>query len=148
MASYLPQGAANIPATAAAPQSTRVIHTTILKAPSTALNASGRVSTVPNYPSPCDSCKVKSPCGKGCKRWEIRYRYRQKQINLFAKKISGGTFNTKSWIYMHPDEYIAYLKTDPCKNCICSAWCDDPCPKYLAHFQAKMEHLRKRAERQ
>ena len=101
---------------------------------------------MPKYPSPCDTCKVKSPCGKGCKRWEIWYRFRQKQINAYAKKVSGlYEVRTDAWVYMHPDEFRRYLQSDPCKGCICLEWCDDPCPKYLTHFAAKMEHLRKRA---
>lgn len=54
----------------------------------------------------------------------------------------------KMWDYMHPDEYRRYLTSNPCENCLCRSWCDDPCPKYLAHFKAKMEYIRKRAESQ
>lgn len=104
-----------------------------------------------DYPSPCLSCspETQKTCnGKGCDRWVIRYKYRQKQINAYAKKVCGGFAYVKgeAWGYMHPDEYRAYLKSDPCANCLCKSWCDDPCVRYLAHFQAKMEYLKRRAE--
>ena len=38
-----------------------------------------------NYPSPCDSCE--NPCNSGCADWRIRYLYRQKQINAYARKL-------------------------------------------------------------
>ena len=42
-----------------------------------------------NYPSPCDECKEKDYCKRyrKCQRWLTRYRYRQKQINAYAKKV-------------------------------------------------------------
>lgn len=106
-----------------------------------------------DYPSPCLTCSTGNPdvCnGKACDRWKIRYRYRQKQINAYAKKMCGGFAYVKEnvWGYMHPDEYKAYLLSDPCAGCLCSGWCDDPCLQYLAHFQAKMEYLKRRAESQ
>ena len=39
-----------------------------------------------NYPSPCDKCKLKSCRGLECDPWRIRYLYRQKLINAYAKK--------------------------------------------------------------
>lgn len=38
------------------------------------------------YPSPCETCKAKECKGKECIPWKIRYQYRQKQINAYAKK--------------------------------------------------------------
>lgn len=104
---------------------------------------------MPDYPSPCDRCSILTCSGKNCERWLIRYRYRQNQINAFAKRISGQIKSrTDAWVYVHPDEYRRYLTSNPCENCLCRSWCDDPCPKYLAHFKAKMEYIRKRAESQ
>ena len=42
-----------------------------------------------DYPSPCDTCQEGKECrhGYGCAQWQIRYRYRQKQINAYAKKV-------------------------------------------------------------
>ena len=102
---------------------------------------------MPKYPSPCDTCYREDRCNKGCLSWDIRYRYRQKQINAYAKKLCGQQdVNTTAWVYMHPDDFLRYLASDPCEGCLCEKWCDDPCPKYLAHFADKMEHIRKRAE--
>lgn len=43
------------------------------------------------YPSPCDKCKndVNGTCNryKECSKWLTRYRYRQIQINAYAKKV-------------------------------------------------------------
>lgn len=40
-----------------------------------------------NYPSPCKKCKKKSCNYRTCQPWLTRYRYRQKQINAYAKKV-------------------------------------------------------------
>ncbi len=41
------------------------------------------------YPNPCDKCEKKDNCKhfKNCNAWLTRYRYRQKQINAYAKKV-------------------------------------------------------------
>ena len=40
-----------------------------------------------NYPRPCDTCKKNRCVGyERCKPWLTRYFYRQKLINLYAKK--------------------------------------------------------------
>lgn len=42
---------------------------------------------MPNYPNPCEKCKSKDACTyyTHCQKWLTRYRYRQKQINGYAK---------------------------------------------------------------
>ena len=44
-----------------------------------------------SYPDPCLSCKydIEGSCKryKKCGSWLTRYRYRQKQINAYAKKV-------------------------------------------------------------
>lgn len=40
-----------------------------------------------NYPSPCEKCTAKICQGTRCEPWKIRYLYRQKQINAYARKI-------------------------------------------------------------
>lgn len=40
-----------------------------------------------NYPSPCLRCTKEHCREKNCEAWKIRYLYRQKQINAFAKKL-------------------------------------------------------------
>ena len=44
---------------------------------------------MPNYPDPCVKCKKKDNCTRymSCHKWLTRYRYRQKQINGYAKKV-------------------------------------------------------------
>ena len=42
------------------------------------------------YPSPCINCPkegTKACRFKACSQWITRYRYRQKQINAYAKKV-------------------------------------------------------------
>ena len=47
-----------------------------------------------NYPSPCDKCvQNDKTCNyKKCDKWLTRYRYRQKQINAYAKKVLPGFY--------------------------------------------------------
>ena len=42
-----------------------------------------------NYPSPCVKCPQKDNCTsfRRCQPWLTRYRYRQAQINAYAKKV-------------------------------------------------------------
>ena len=44
-----------------------------------------------DYPNPCDKCSRKETdnCNnyRKCQKWLTRYRYRQKQINGYAKKV-------------------------------------------------------------
>ena len=43
-----------------------------------------------DYPSPCEKCPrdgTHTCTYKECKPWLIRYLYRQKQINAYAKKV-------------------------------------------------------------
>lgn len=106
-----------------------------------------------DYPNPCLKCspETQETCnGKTCERWLIQYNRRQKAINDYAKKVCGSFIYTKKnvWSYMHPDEFKDYLQSNPCEGCLCASWCDDPCPQYLAHFKAKMEYLKRRAESQ
>lgn len=100
------------------------------------------------YPSPCITCTVpESNCtGKACRRWQIRYRYRQKQINIKALQVARGETPVKSgvWVYMHPDEYRDYLEHSPCERCFARELCDAPCQRYLLWYDAKMEQARKR----
>ena len=39
------------------------------------------------YPSPCNTCKREVCLQKDCEPWKIRYLYRQRQINAYAKKL-------------------------------------------------------------
>lgn len=39
------------------------------------------------YPSPCDTCTRAKCLQTDCEPWRIRYLYRQKQINAYAKKL-------------------------------------------------------------
>jgi hypothetical protein len=101
-----------------------------------------------SYPSPCDTCE--SPCGggSGCEKWKIRYRYRQKQINAFAKKILRPEMRIrkqKVFAYDHPDDVRRYLRTNPCKGCQLEADCDIPCLVYLHWYDDHMAIARKRA---
>ena len=83
------------------------------------------------YPSPCDSCQMpEGDCrGKTCERWQIRYRYRQKRINAYAKRLVEGTAPGRQnvWKYPHPEETRRFLAADPCEACMCRNWCNGKC---------------------
>lgn len=83
-----------------------------------------------SYPSPCDSCP-KTSCRQGCSRWKIRYLYRQKQINAYAK--SQGEKPLK----------IEFSRS-PCSNCTAQEYCDYPCKGYLRWYNSRMEAIRRR----
>lgn len=101
-----------------------------------------------NYPSPCDTCS-KSKCYDGCNDWEIRYRYRQKQINAYAEKarITKVVLPVpkNKFCYDHPDAVRRWLKQSPCTGCNAEAVCDTACPAYLRWYDARMKIARRKA---
>lgn len=97
------------------------------------------------YPSPCDSCEKNNTRCIGCEDWKIRYRYRQKQINAFAKKLfSRGEKGRESFCYSHPDQVRRYVGTHPCKGCGLEKDCDTPCGRYLHWYDLRVEIARKK----
>lgn len=99
----------------------------------------------PSYPSPCESCAKEKTCqlGYGCEAWRIRYLYRQKQINAYAKFLrKEATKNPVKFVYLHPDEARAALKEWPCKGCQYEASCDIPCVEYLKWWDMRMQAAR------
>lgn len=100
-----------------------------------------------SYPSPCDTCQTPCTGGYGCEAWRIRYRYRQKQINAFAKKIMQPAMRIKkhaAFAYDHPDDVRRYLRTSPCIGCQMEKHCDIPCLVYLNWYDARMAITRKK----
>lgn len=99
-----------------------------------------------SYPNPCDTCP-ECTSTNGCERWRIRYRYRQKQINAFARHLvekNSMPEEKASWVYLHPDEVRRYLDTNPCDACMCREWCEDICKVRADWWEAKMVVLRRR----
>lgn len=97
-----------------------------------------------NYLNPCDSCEKAEDCrlGYGCDRWKIRYLYRQKQINAYARKLADHTYKPepgKAFVYEHPDIIRRYLRNGPCGHCQREKVCEDPCPAYWRWWDARME---------
>lgn len=100
-----------------------------------------------NYPSPCEKCHRDGKCG-GCKDWEIRYRYRQKQINAYAQRgcaVKVRRVPESKFCYNHPDDVKRWLRTSPCASCTADAICDIPCPAYLRWCDARMQIARRKA---
>ena len=100
-----------------------------------------------NYPSPCETCDKQYGC-RGCKDWEIRYRYRQAQINAYAKRACAGKIKplpVNKFCYSHPNEVSRWLKESPCTGCNAEAVCETACPAYLRWYDARMQIARRRA---
>lgn len=100
------------------------------------------------YPNPCETCEREKNCrlGYGCTDWQIRYRYRQKQINACAEKKRQEYFQ-KRFVYQHPDEIRRYLREWPCGNCEKEPECDIPCTKYLQWYDIRIKLVKRRLER-
>lgn len=99
-----------------------------------------------SYPNPCDTCSQCTNTG-GCEEWKIRYRYRQKQINAFAKNLAREYRNVKTqkFTYEHPDIIRQYLHDGPCAQCKAAESCETPCPAYWRWWDARMEWMKRRA---
>ncbi|MBO4938885.1 MAG: hypothetical protein J6C98_07800 [Oscillospiraceae bacterium] len=99
-----------------------------------------------SYPDPCNVCTKARCVTNGCVDWRIRYLFRQKQINLYARKLlQGGSHKTgEAFRYEHPDIIRRYLKNGPCRGCNAEAVCDTPCPAYWRWWDEKMEEFRGR----
>ena len=99
------------------------------------------------YPSPCDKCDRAANCGLGygCTDWQIRYRYRQHQINAYAKRAAEPRSGRENkFTYQHPDEIRRYLANSPCRGCKVEKTCNVPCPDYLHWYNARMRVIRKK----
>jgi hypothetical protein len=100
-----------------------------------------------DYPSPCDKCEKAARCDKWCLDWEIRYRYRQNQINAYAKRAMVKALPVQDdtkFRYEHPDDNRRYLRTSPCEGCIVAEYCDTPCPVYLKWWDERMAWFRRK----
>lgn len=96
-----------------------------------------------SYPSPCDSCKRKCCAGVNCDRWKIRYLFRQKQINGYARKHAAKMPKAREkFLYEHPDIIRRYLKDGPCIYCKIKDSCDTPCQAYWRWWDARMKWLK------
>ncbi len=103
-----------------------------------------------SYPSPCEKCTSTS-CnrgGTGCPEWRKRYRYRQKQINAYAKRAFDNRREPPAdkdthFCYAHPNDVRRYLYTSPCKGCGLANNCDTPCGAYLEWYDTRMEVFRR-----
>ena len=100
------------------------------------------------YPNPCDTCKEAETCtkGTGCSAWLTRYRYRQKQINAYARKKKAA-YLKKHFVYNHPDETRRYLQNRPCDRCMQQYKCNVPCAVYLSWYNARLDYARKVAKK-
>lgn len=96
-----------------------------------------------SYPSPCEKC-AKCTTPNGCSAWRTRYRYRQKQINAYARKITPGPDcdADRLWLYDR-DKYLRWLEHGPCRWCQAADHCDTPCPAYWQWWDARMDHFRR-----
>ena len=104
------------------------------------------------YPNPCetytrDSCNFGGP---GCDAWRVRYLYRQKQINAYARKayavkptVVTKTENPTHFRYQHPDEVRRYLHQSPCAGCGLEKLCDTPCAAYIKWWDTRMKWFRR-----
>ena len=103
------------------------------------------MKALPKYPNPCDTCTHCTALG-GCERWLTRYRYRQKQINAYAKKLMQPIkiLDNSKFRYEHPSIVERYLKLGPCHGCKLEAQCETPCRAYWTWWNARMEWLRRK----
>ncbi len=102
------------------------------------------------YPSPCLSCsRVQDPrmCdNKNCKpwrqwfldRWALIHSYPRRQMEQAELKPVGVNVGGKH--YAAPHQVRAYLKKDPCQDCVCpKELCSSPCRVRRAWEETKKE---------
>lgn len=87
-----------------------------------------------NYPSPCDTCKRASCDGLSCNPWRIRYLYRQKQINAYARKHG---------IRPTPQDQ-KNPRINPCNHCAIREECHEICQARADYWDACLEGARRR----
>ena len=89
--------------------------------------------------SPCLTCsRVRDPINcenKLCKDWQAWFieRWETMRAAVFAevrqkKAVEHGAISVGGYQYSHPDHVKAYLRKDPCRECICPKdLCVTPC---------------------
>ena len=81
-------------------------------------------------------------------QWEIDYEKRQALINGYARQFCQPRVTVvEKIIVYHPDEYLRYLRQNPCHGCVAESFCDSPCRAYLHWYNARMEAARARVRR-
>lgn len=104
------------------------------------------------YPDPCVGCTQRCNSGGiGCNAWRIRYLYRQKQINAYARKAFSGELDSAPaageathFCYPHPNDVRRYLHTSPCTGCGFEKDCVTPCGAYLRWWDERMKWFRRK----
>lgn len=97
-----------------------------------------------DYPNPCDTCEKSKKC-PGCIDWEIRYKYRQKLINAWAKKsVQPVLIQKQKFAYSHPDDVREFLRHSPCESCKAEKMCEIPCKTYWKWWDLRMDYFRRR----
>ena len=105
-----------------------------------------------NYPSPCIACppEKKELCDKRsgysrCNLWLTRYRYKQKQINEYARRMKIPDFRLATpFTYDDPDVTKRFLQHGPCASCELDPDCNKPCGARLLWWDLCMLQLRKK----
>lgn len=86
-----------------------------------------------SYPNPCHSCEKQHCLFMKCDPWRIRYLYRQKQINAYARKHD-----------IKPTSPERPVLINPCKRCPNANVCHDICKARAEYWDACLEGTRKR----
>lgn len=81
-----------------------------------------------HYPDPCETCPREQCVAGGCLAWKIRYLYRQKQINAWAKK--------------HNVKPVSPPLKNPCDTCE-NEDCHTICKPRAMYWDAAMKKIRK-----
>ena len=96
-----------------------------------------------SYPSPCDTCS-RCTAPNGCTAWKIRYRYRQKQINAYARRLRiPDALDLPLLQLHHPEKYRQWLKQGPCRTCGAEPICDTACAAYRQWWDERMGWFRR-----
>ena len=99
-----------------------------------------------HYPDPCVGCTQRCNSGGiGCEKWRIRYLYRQKQINSYARKmLQPEVVMIDTFCYLHPTELRHRLQRSPCEGCKLNNICDYPCDARLKWWDVQMGEIRRK----
>ncbi len=103
-----------------------------------------------DYPSPCEGCDKKKfdSCAiyYRCPEWLTRYRYKQKQINAYHRKVNTPIYERMDGFAYDPITTKEFVENGPCAKCDLEPNCDTICEARALWWDMRIELLKKAVE--
>ena len=90
---------------------------------------------------PCENCRAANCPEMECEIWRRWFvtAWEGARRRAWMEMDRRGRREPKGFVYGLPHEFVS-----PCRDCVCSAWCDTPCAARRKWWDAGMERVRRK----